>query len=323
MNKLQQLQKMTTVVADTGDIDAIKQYMPTDATTNPSLIYKAAQLPQYKELVYSAVAYGKAKGQTVETQADLTLDKLAVNIGKEILNIIPGRVSTEVDARLSFNTEATIKKAEHLISMYNNEGINQQRILIKIAATWEGIKAAQQLEKKGIHCNLTLIFNIAQAVAAAEAGVTLISPFVGRIFDWHKKADGVETYPAYQDPGVVSVKAIYNYFKKFNHNTTVMGASFRNVDEILALAGCDLLTIAPALMEELQGSDEEVCRELNPETSKAMDIHKIDASEASFRWLMNEDAMATEKLAEGIRNFTLDTLKLEQYVQENTAHRAA
>jgi len=323
MNRLQQLRKMTTVVADTGDIDAIKQYMPTDATTNPSLLYKAAQLPQYKALVSSAVVYGKSNGQTPEEKANLTLDKLAVNFGKEILSIIPGRVSTEVDARLSFNTEATVQKAEQLISMYKDEGVNQQRILIKIASTWEGIKAAEQLEKKGIHCNLTLLFNIAQAVAAAEARITLISPFVGRILDWYKKTEGVDAYPADQDPGVVSVKSIYNYFKKFNHTTTVMGASFRNVDEIVALAGCDLLTIAPALMEELQGSEEEMTRALNPEASKTMDIQKIDVSESNFRWLMNEDPMATEKLADGIRNFTVDTLKLEQYIEDTAEHRAA
>jgi len=323
MNKLQQLRKMTTVVADTGDIDAIKQYMPTDATTNPSLLYKAAQLPQYKALVTSAVIYGNANGQTSEEKTSLTLDKLAVNFGKEILNIIPGRVSTEVDARLSFNTDATIKRAEHLINMYKEEGVNQQRILIKIAATWEGIKAVEQLEKKGIHCNLTLMFNIAQAVAAAEAQATLISPFVGRILDWYKKAEGVASYAAHQDPGVVSVKSIYNYFKKFNHNTTVMGASFRNAEEIIALAGCDLLTIAPTLMEELQNSDEEITRTLNPESAKTMDIQKIDVSEPNFRWLMNEDPMATEKLAEGIRNFTVDTLKLEQYIHDSAEHRAA
>ncbi|MGD8594133.1 MAG: transaldolase [Gammaproteobacteria bacterium] len=322
MNKLEQLRKLTKVVADTGDIDSIKEYTPIDATTNPSLLLKATQMPQYAEHVESAIRWGQSKGSNEAEQVLHTLDKVAVNFGSEILKIIPGRVSTEVDARLSFNTQATVERAEKIIAMYQDVGVPRERILIKVAATWEGIKAIEQLEKKGIHCNCTLMFSIAQAIAAAEAGATLISPFVGRILDWYKKHDGVEGYAPHEDPGVKSVTTIYNYFKKYDHKTVVMGASFRNKDEILELAGCDLLTIAPQLMEELQNSDGHVPRKLSEDNAKSMDIERIDISESHFRWIMNSDAMATEKLAEGIRGFTADTIKLEKYVQEKV-HKAA
>jgi transaldolase len=316
VNQLEQLREITTVVADTGDIEAIARYQPRDATTNPSLLLKAAQMPQYREHVESAIAYGKAHGGGGEDQTLLTLDKIAVNFGTEILNIVPGRVSTEADARLSFDTEATISRARRLIALYEEVGVARERILVKIASTWEGIRAAERLEREGIHCNCTLLFDIAQAVAAAEAGVTLISPFVGRILDWYKKAEHVDGYVPVDDPGVKSVTTIYNYFKKFDYPTAVMGASFRNKEEILELAGCDLLTIAPALMEELRNLDGQLQRKLSPANAQGQTLARIDVSEAGFRWLMNSDAMATEKLAEGIRNFTADTVKLEHYVRE-------
>ncbi|HHH48868.1 MAG TPA: transaldolase [Gammaproteobacteria bacterium] len=323
MNKLEQLRNMTTVVADTGDIESIQQYRPSDATTNPSLLYKAAQMPQYQPLVQSAIEYAQARGGSEEQRRLLTLDKIAVNFGKEILDIVPGRVSTEVDARLSFDTAATIARAEQLIALYREAGVDSARILIKIASTWEGIRAAEVLEKKGIHCNLTLMFSLAQAVGAAEAGATLISPFVGRIMDWYKKTEGVEGYAADDDPGVKSVTTIYQYFKKFGYDTVVMGASFRNIGEIMALAGCDLLTIAPALMERLRNSEGELPRKLSPEMAREADIERIELDEPRFRWLMNEDAMATEKLAEGIRGFAADTLKLERLVADITRQQAA
>ena len=322
MNKLEQLHRMTKVVADTGDIDAIKQYAPIDATTNPSLLFKAAQQPQYQHLLKSAMEYGDKASDQNQRMA-MILDKVAVNFGSEILKIIPGRISTEVDSRLSFDAAATIERADHLIKLYENAGISRDRVLIKIASTWEGIQAAEHLERKGVHCNLTLMFSIAQAVAAAEAGVTLISPFVGRILDWYKKHDGVEGYAAADDPGVKSVSEIYHYFKAFDYKTVVMGASFRNAAEILELAGCDLLTISPDLMAELQGSDGEVTKKLDAATAKQMNIEPIDASESAFRWAMNQDAMATEKLAEGIRGFTSDTLKLEALINKDLAQRAA
>jgi transaldolase len=304
---------MTTVVADTGDIDSIAAYTPTDATTNPSLLYKAAQQSQYKPLLDDAIAYAKEHSNIMEQQVIYMMDKLAVNFGVRILDIIPGRVSTEVDARLSFDTEATIRRAEHLIALYQERDIDPQRILIKIASTWEGIRAAEKLERLGIHCNLTLMFSLTQAIACAEAGATLISPFVGRILDWHKKAQGVEGYAPADDPGVKSVGAIYNYYKCHGYPTVVMGASFRNTDEILQLAGCDYLTIAPNLMEELRNSTDQVARHLDPEAAKQLEIPRIELNEVKFRWNLNEDAMATEKLAEGIRNFTKDTLKLEEF----------
>jgi transaldolase len=320
MNKLDQLRTMTTVVADTGDIEAIRQHEPTDATTNPSLLLAAAQMPDYRELVEEAVAFGKSRATGVDEQARLTMDRLAVNFGKEILSIIPGRVSTEVDARLSFDTDATLARAERLIDMYESEGISAERILIKIASTWEGIRAAERLEDRGIHCNLTLMFSFAQAVACADAGVTLISPFVGRILDWYKKAEGVDSYAPAEDPGVRSVARIYHHFKKFDYPTVVMGASFRNSGEILELAGCDLLTIAPKLMAELSGSDGEVPRKLDPAAAKTMDLDPAAFDEKAFRWAMNDDAMATEKLAEGIRGFTADTLRLEAFAREVCAN---
>jgi len=316
MNMLEQLKKITTVVADTGDIDSIARYKPTDATTNPSLLLKAAQMPQYNHLVRAAVEYAMDRSDNRETRALDMMDRLAVDFGVDILKIIPGRISTEVDARLSFDTDSTIARAEKIIAMYKDAGIAKDRVLIKIASTWEGIRAAEILERRGIHCNLTLMFSIAQAVAAAEAGATLISPFVGRIMDWYKKAEGVEGYQPADDPGVRSVTRIYNYYKRHGFHTVVMGASFRNSGEILQLAGCDLLTIAPSLMQELEDTEGELVRQLDADKARQMDIEPMPMHESAFRWMMNEDAMATEKLAEGIRNFTADTLKLEDYVCE-------
>jgi transaldolase len=317
MSKLDELKTMTTVVADTGDFEAIAEYKPRDATTNPSLLYKAAQMPQYRYLVEDAVAFGKDKGASAEEHARWTMDKLAVNFGAEILKIVPGRVSTEIDARLSFDTEATIARAEGLIRLYEDVGIEpQSRVLFKIASTWEGIRAAERLEQRGIHCNLTLLFGFAQAVACAEAGVTLISPFVGRILDWYKHADKVPGYPADEDPGVRSVTRIFNYYKRHGYDTIVMGASFRNLDEILELAGCDYLTIAPSLLAELDESDGDVPRKLDPNAARDMDIPHASFDEAGFRWGLNDDAMATEKLAEGIRLFAGDTQKLESWTRE-------
>jgi transaldolase len=307
--QLDQLKKFTTVVADTGDFGAMKQYAPQDATTNPSLIFKAAQMPEYLALVDEVIA--KHPNATLPE----LIDRLLIAFGLEILKIIPGRVSTEVDSRLSFDTEGSIAKAHQLIGFYEAAGIDRSRILIKIASTWEGIKAAQQLQKEGINCNLTLLFSLAQAVACAEAGARLISPFVGRILDWFKASTGKD-YAATEDPGVQSVHQIYTYYKKFGYKTEVMGASFRNVGEITELAGCDLLTISPNLLGELQASLETLTRKLSPDSAPSAEIEKIDASETNFRWLMNEDAMATEKTAEGIRNFTKDTLKLEAFIAE-------
>jgi len=323
MNKLEQLKKLTTVVADTGDFDSIKQYLPTDATTNPSLVYAASQLPQYQHLVEEAVEYGMANASSNEDRIALILDRLAVVFGREILSIVPGRVSTEVDARLSFDTEGSIKKAHELIDMYAGFGIDKERILIKLAATWEGIRAAAELEKQGIHCNLTLLFSFAQAVACAEAGVTLISPFVGRIMDWYKASEGVDGYPAEDDPGVKSVTGIFNYYKKHGYKTQVMGASFRNHGEILQLAGCDLLTIAPKLLNELQNAEGDVPQLLDAAAAAKMNIEKLSLDEKSMRWMHNEDAMAVEKLSQGIRGFTADLLKLEDYVQERVMRGAA
>ncbi len=314
MNKLDQLRQITTVVADTGDIQSIERYYPTDATTNPSLLFQAAQLSQYKILVDSAISFGKEKAHSPAQQINIILDQLAVNFGVEILNIIPGRVSTEVDARHSFDRNETIRRAKEIIALYKKAGISQDRILIKIASTWEGINAASELEKLGIHCNLTLLLSFVQAAACAEAGVTLISPFVGRILDWHKKNQGVESYPALEDPGVQSVTAIYNYYKKHDYFTEIMGASFRNTDQILELAGCDLLTISPSLMEELQNAKGSVPRKLDPFNVPDETPGKMHLTEQEFRWQLNNNAMATEKLAEGIRSFTADTINLENLV---------
>tara|TARA_R110000744_G_scaffold70038_3_gene141848 strand:+ start:770 stop:1723 length:954 start_codon:yes stop_codon:yes gene_type:complete len=312
-DQLSQLKAMTTVVADTGDIEAIAKFQPQDATTNPSLLLKAASLPNYQQLLTIAVEWAKNQSADAEQQVIDAADKLSVLIGLEILKIVPGRISTEVDARLSFDTQASITKAHKLIAMYNEAGISNDRILIKIASTWEGIKAAEQLEREGINCNLTLLFSFAQAQACAEAGIYLISPFVGRILDWYKKDTGRNDYSASEDPGVVSVTSIYNYYKAKGHNTVVMGASFRNIGEILELAGCDRLTISPNLMDELANSTETVQQKLF--SDQAPLAKESPLSEAQFRWQMNEDAMATEKLAEGIRNFTIDQVKLEQQLQ--------
>jgi transaldolase len=314
MNKLEQLRKMTTIVVDTGDIDEIKKYAPTDATTNPSLILAAAQKPQYRHLIEEAVSFSNQKAAFKEEQKILLMEKLFVNFGVEILKIIPGRISTEVDARCSFDTEESIRRAHAFIELYKQAGIPKERVLIKLASTWEGIKAAEVLEKEGIHCNMTLLFSLPQAIACAEVKATLVSPFVGRILDWYKKSQNVEKYPPAEDPGVVSVTQIYHYFKKFNYKTEIMGASFRNSEEILELAGCDLLTISPQLLQELQQAEGPVPRKLEPEASKNMDIEKIDINEKVFRWLVNENAMATEKLAEGIRKFAEDSVKLEKTI---------
>ncbi|MEH6595888.1 MAG: transaldolase [Colwellia polaris] len=312
-DQLSQLKAMTTVVADTGDIEAIAKFQPQDATTNPSLLLKAASLPNYQELLKTAVEWAKTQSADAEQQVIDAADKLSVLIGLEILKIVPGRISTEVDARLSFDTQASIAKAHKLIAMYNEAGISNDRILIKIASTWEGIKAAEQLEREGINCNLTLLFSFAQAQACAEANIYLISPFVGRILDWYKKDTGRTDYSASEDPGVVSVTSIYNYYKAKGHNTVVMGASFRNIGEILELAGCDRLTISPNLMDELANSTETVEQKLFSEQPAIAQENAL--TEAQFRWQMNEDAMATEKLAEGIRNFTIDQVKLEQQLK--------
>ncbi len=307
-NQLDRLKALTTVVADTGDFESMKAFTPQDATTNPSLILKAAASPAYAALVDQAIQQAGAGASM-----DAIIDRLLVTFGKAILEIVPGRVSSEVDARLSFDTQGTLERARGLIALYAAEGISKDRILIKIASTWEGIKAAEILEQEGIHCNLTLLFSFAQAVACAEAKVQLISPFVGRILDWHKKATG-ETYEGAADPGVISVTEIYNYYKKFGYKTEVMGASFRNTGEILELAGCDLLTISPALLQELAENDGAVNRKLDP--SNTSDLDQISLDEKDFRYALNEDAMATEKTAEGIRNFAADIVKLEKLIAE-------
>jgi len=316
MNLLEQLKTYTKVVADTGDFNSMKAYKPIDATTNPSLIYAASMDPKYRPLIDDAIAYAKSASTVKADQLGYALDKLAVNFGLEILAIVPGRVSTEVDARLSFDTEASIAKAHELIALYESNGISRERILIKVASTWEGINAAEKLEKEGIHCNLTLLFSFAQAVRCAEANVTLISPFVGRILDWYKKDRGVSDIPATEDPGVKSVKEIFNYYKKFGYKTTVMGASFRNTGEIIELVGCDALTISPSLLKELENTEGVLQKKLDIEKSKSVDIQPVVMNEKTFRWMMNEDAMATEKLAEGIRKFTEDLIKLEKYMAE-------
>ncbi|MFC2753365.1 MAG: transaldolase [Cardiobacterium sp.] len=308
MNQLEALRAMTVVVADTGDIEAIRQYQPQDATTNPSLILAASALPQYAPLIDNAIAYGKKQGDDRAQQLTDAEDKLAVNIGLEILNFIPGRISTEVDARLSYDSAATVAKARKIIALYQAAGIRRERILIKIAATWQGIRAAETLEKEGINCNLTLLFSQAQARACAEAGVTLISPFVGRILDWYKAHDGKDYAPA-EDPGVQSVTAIYRYYKEHGYPTIVMGASFRNRGEITELAGCDRLTIAPPLLAELQASDAALPRKL--EDKGASKEKPAPLTEAEFLWQHNSDPMAVEKLAEGIRKFAADQEKLE------------
>jgi transaldolase len=323
MNLLESLKRSTTVVADTGDIDAIAEHRPQDATTNPSLLLHAAELPRYRDLVDDALNFALRAGGDRAAGSVAFMDKLFIDFGCEILKVVPGRVSTEVDAGLSFDTEGTLAKARKLIGMYKEAGIERNRVLIKIASTWEGIRAAAQLEREGIHCNLTLLFSFAQAVACAEAGVTLISPFVGRIYDWYRKARGVKDIPADEDPGVASVTRIYDYFKKFGYKTQVMGASFRKVDQIVGLAGCDLLTISPDLLGQLEKTEGTVPRRLSVDTAKVSDAQKIHLDEKTFRWMHNEDAMATEKLAEGIRKFYADARKLEQYAQARVTQKMA
>lgn len=310
MNQLEQLKQHTTVVADTGDFEAMRAYKPQDATTNPSLILAASQKAEYKPLVDKAIADHKGSSLTGPALLDSITDAILVNFGIEILKIVPGRVSTEVDARLSFDTDANVAKARHIIGLYEQNGIPRERILIKIASTWEGIKAAEILQKEGINCNLTLLFSLAQAVACAESGIQLISPFVGRILDWYKKSTGKD-YTAAEDPGVLSVTEIYNYYKHFDYKTEVMGASFRNTGEIIELTGCDLLTISPALLGELQASEQPITPKLSVEIAKSQKIERINNDEKTFRWLLNQDAMATEKTSEGIRNFAKDIVKLE------------
>jgi transaldolase len=321
MNLLESLKSYTTVVADTGDIEAIAEYLPQDATTNPSLLYQAAQKPQYEHLVESALQYAMHFPGERPARVAAFMDKLLVNFGCEILKIIPGRVSNEVDASLSFDVGGSLAKAHTLVEMYEQAGFGRERILIKLASTWEGIRAAEQLEREGIHCNLTLLFSFAQAVACAEAGVTLISPFVGRIYDWHKRERGGEI-PADEDPGVASVTRIYNYFKKFGYKTQIMGASFRKVDQIIRLAGCDLLTISPGLLEQLQNTEGAVTRRLSVQEARAAKMTNLHLDEKSFRWMHNDDAMAVEKLSEGIRKFYADARKLERYVEETHLPRA-
>ena len=313
MNQLDQLKQFTRVVADTGDFATLKEYAPQDATTNPSLIFKAAQMSGYKTLVEQAIADTRAAGASREALVGQIIDHLLVLFGVEILKIVPGRVSTETDANLSFDTEALIAKAHRFIEMYERKGVSRERILIKIASTWEGIRAAEVLQKEKINCNMTLLFSLPQAVACAQAGAKLISPFVGRILDWHKAKEKKDFAPA-EDPGVVSVKEIFNYYKKFGYDTEVMGASFRNKGEILELAGCDLLTISPQLMGELKNSQEPVAKKLDVAAARQSKIERLPLDEKKFRWLFNENAMATEKTAEGIRLFNADALKLAQFI---------
>ncbi len=318
---LDQLKDMTVVVADTGDINSIEKFKPRDTTTNPSLIATAAAMPAYAKLVDDALTWGvkEAKGQRDDVVVEHAMDRLSIEFGLKILDIVPGRVSTEVDARLSYDTEKTLAKARSLIAMYEAAGTKRDRILIKIASTWEGIRAAEVLEKEGIHCNLTLLFGMHQAVACAEAKVTLISPFVGRILDWYKKDTGRDSYPSHEDPGVVSVTRIYNYYKRHGHHTEVMGASFRNAGEITELAGCDLLTISPQLLGELAGATGELPRKLDPAKAKAMELAPIAMDEATFRRMHEEDRMAKDKLHEGIEGFSKAIVTLEKQVRERLA----
>jgi transaldolase len=315
LNQLEQIKKFTKIVADTGDFESIRDFKPEDATTNPSLIYAATQKEQYSQLLEEVLADRKKSGLTGAAQIEDIIDHLLVKFGCEILQIVPGRVSTETDARYSFDVEGSMKKARHLVELYEERGIGRERVLIKIASTWEGINAAEQLQKEGIRCNMTLLFSLPQAVRSAEAKVQLISPFVGRIYDWFKTAKKRD-YVGAEDPGVQSVQEIYSYYKKFGYPTEVMGASFRNVGEILELAGCDLLTISPELMAKLSQSYEPVERKLSPEKAKNSAVERLELDEKKFRYLVNDDAMATEKTAEGIRKFAADIVKLEKFVAE-------
>ncbi len=321
-NLLEQLREMTVVVADTGDLEAIEKFKPQDSTTNPSLITAAAQMPQYQGIVDDTLKGARESlGSSAQASevANLAFDRLAVSFGLKILEIIPGRVSTEVDARLSYETDATIAKGREIISQYEAKGISRERILIKIASTWEGIKAAEVLEKEGIHCNLTLLFGLHQAIACAEANITLISPFVGRILDWYKKDSGRDSYPSAEDPGVVSVTEVFNYYKKFDYETEVMGASFRNIGEITELAGVDLLTISPALLGELQSDEGELVRKLNSENAKSLSIDKITMDQATFDAMHVENRMASDKLSEGIDGFTKALESLEELLATRLA----
>jgi transaldolase len=313
MTLFESLKKYTTVVADTGDIEAIARHRPQDATTNPSLLYHAAQMPAYRHLVEEATEVAEERGGSHAEMTAEFIDHLFVLFGCEILKVVPGRVSTEVAASLSFDTAATVAKARKLISLYEKNGVSRERILIKIASTWEGIRAAELLETEGVHCNLTLLFSFAQAVACAEAGVTLISPFVGRIYDWYKKEGGGAEIPPDKDPGVASVTRIYNYYKKYGYKTQVMGASFRNVNQIVRLAGCDLLTISPELLDQLEKTEGTLERKLDPAKAQLNKEPRLHLDEKTFRWMHNEDAMATEKLAEGIRKFNSDASHLQEY----------
>ena len=313
LNQLEQLKRFTKVVADTGDFETIREFKPQDATTNPSLILAAAQKEQYGHLLDEVIANRKGSGLTGSAQIEDAIDHLLVSFGSHILQIVPGRVSTETDARLSFDTEGTIDKARHLIKLYADKGIERERVLIKIASTWEGINAAEQLQREGIHCNLTLLFSLVQAVRCAEAKVQLVSPFVGRIYDWFKAANKRD-YVGAEDPGVLSVREIYTYYKKFDYKTEVMGASFRNLGEITELAGCDLLTISPDLMGKLAEAQDSIERKLSPEKAKEAEVKRLELNEKKFRYLLNDDAMATEKTAEGIRKFSADIVKLEKVV---------
>lgn len=317
-NLLSQLKQFSIIVADTGDFESIRKYQPRDATTNPTLLQKAAEMPEYAGIVGRVLADTRKSADPASQHVRQAMDKLAVAFGAEILKIVPNRVSTEVDARLSFDVEGSVAKARRLIEMYQAAGVDRERILIKLASTWEGIQAARQLKADGINCNLTLLFSLPQAIACAEARVQLISPFVGRILDWHKKSTGRDYTPE-EDPGVLSVTQIYNYYKKYGYDTEVMGASFRNIGEILRLAGCDLLTISPALLEELAKTPGAVSRQLDPSRINDLDVPKMELDEKTFRWMLNENQMATEKLSDGIRTFAADAIKLEKYLERKLA----
>jgi transaldolase len=322
-NVFDQIKEWSVIVADTGDFESIRKYQPRDATTNPSLILKAAQMDEYQHVVDRALSTAREECGHSSALAGTAMDQLAVEFGIEILKIVPNRVSTEVDARLSFNRGSSIEKAHSLLRRYERAGIPRERILIKLASTWEGIKAAEQLRKEGVNCNLTLMFSFVQAVACAEAGVKLISPFVGRILDWHKKASGRDSYPPAEDPGVISVTNIYNYYKRFGYETEVMAASFRNVDEIIELAGCDLMTISPQLLGEMQEKKVVVERKLDPASAKNREMERVSYDERAFRWELNEDQMATEKLSDGIRLFAADSRKLENFIAQKLESVAA
>jgi len=313
---LEQLKKFTTIVADTGDFAQLSKYQPQDSTTNPSLILQASELKEYSSLVEDAVTYAKSKGGSLDSQVEHALDKLSVNFGIEILKLIPGRVSTEIDARLSFNTEANVKKGKELIALYRAAGIDKDRILLKIASTWEGLQAAKILEAEGYHCNMTLLFSVIQAAVAGEVGATLISPFAGRITDFYKVKENKQSYAPSDDPGVKSVTNIYNYMRRYGYKTVVMGASFRTKEQVTELAGCDLLTVAPSILKELQESHTDVAKKLCAESAKSLTIEKLQTDENSFRWALNEDEMATVKLSEGIRRFASDLVKLEENIRK-------